>query len=239
VECHDLCVQKRSCLLWRSDAFWKFSLCKLYKKFLGSFSRFCVQKRSCLSWNSEAFWKLSVYKVCREGSFCFEVHTHFGSSLPVTFTEKVMGACSWFMRPKTKLFAVKFRRILEALRLQDLQKKVLGAISRFVCHANKHFYSWLQHFVKKLWSYFTILHTHKSLLCCSDTLWSSWLSHFIRAHCFESEHIWTMTAPLKLWCAGVTLCEAISKKSWTGTSDMFCSIWTLKEWNYFVKFDRR
>jgi len=35
---------------------------------------------------------------------CFEVHTHFGSSLPVTFTEKVVGACSRYMRPKTKLF---------------------------------------------------------------------------------------------------------------------------------------
>ena len=64
---HNFCVQKRSCLLWRPGAFWKFSLCKL-KKFLGTFSR--------------------------------------------------------FLRPKTKVFAVKFRCILEALCLQVLQKKL-------------------------------------------------------------------------------------------------------------------
>jgi len=33
VEFHNLCVQKRSCLLLSSDAFRKFSPCKLYKKF--------------------------------------------------------------------------------------------------------------------------------------------------------------------------------------------------------------
>ena len=57
-------------------------------------------------------------------------------------------------------------------------EKVLGAISRFVCRANRH--SWLQHFVKVLWARFTILRAHKFLLCCWDTLWSSWLSHFVR-----------------------------------------------------------
>ena len=141
------------------------------KNFWAHFHVFWVQKRSCLSLNSDAFWKFSDSKVCREGSgrmftfygskdkaVCFDVHAHFGSSLPVRFTEKVMGACS-----------------------------------RFVCHANK--YCWLQHFVKKLWSHFTILHANKSLLCCSGTLLSSWLSHFMRTPCFESEHIWSMTAP--------------------------------------------
>ena len=29
---HDLCVQQRICLLWSSDAFWKFSPCEVYKK---------------------------------------------------------------------------------------------------------------------------------------------------------------------------------------------------------------
>jgi len=56
--------------------------------------------------------------------FCFEVHTHFGSSLPARFTEKVMGTLSQFMRPKTKPFAAKFRRTVEVLHLQGLQKKV-------------------------------------------------------------------------------------------------------------------
>jgi len=53
---------------------------------------------------------------------CSEVQTHFGSSLPANFAEKVLGAYSRFLRPKTKLFAVKFRRILEVLRIQELQK---------------------------------------------------------------------------------------------------------------------
>jgi len=48
---------------------------------------------------------------------------HFKSSLPASFTEKVVGAFPRFVRPKTKLFAVKFRRILEVLCLHDLQKK--------------------------------------------------------------------------------------------------------------------
>jgi len=38
--------------------------------------------------------------------------------------KKVLGALSRFLRPKTKLFAVKFRRILEVLCLQGLQIKL-------------------------------------------------------------------------------------------------------------------
>jgi len=48
---------------------------------------------------------------------------HFGSFLPASFTEKVVGAIPRFVRPKTKLIAVKFRRILKVLCLQGLQKK--------------------------------------------------------------------------------------------------------------------
>jgi len=36
---HDLCVQKRSCFLWGSDGYWKFSPCKLYEKVFGAISR--------------------------------------------------------------------------------------------------------------------------------------------------------------------------------------------------------
>jgi len=53
---------------------------------------------------------------------CSEDQTHFGSSLPTSFTENLLGAYSRFLPPKTKLFAVKFRRILEVLCLQGLQK---------------------------------------------------------------------------------------------------------------------
>jgi len=61
-----------------------------------------------------------------EAVYC-EVQTDFKSSLPVSFTDKVVGAILQFVCPKTKLFAVKFRRILEVLCLQVL-KKVLDAI---------------------------------------------------------------------------------------------------------------
>jgi len=159
-----------------------------------------------------------------------EIQTYFGRFLSASFAENVLGAISRVMRPKTKLFAVKLRRILEVLRLHGLQKKVLGAFSRFVCSANKH--SWLQHFVKMIWARFTILHSHKFFLCCWNTLWYSWLSHFIRMH-----WIWThldCECTHKLWRADVTLCEALSNKSWTGTSVMFCNIWTSKEWADFA-----
>jgi len=55
---------------------------------------------------------------------CCEIQTHSGSSLPASFKEKVVGAIPRFVRPKMKLFAVKFRRILEVLCLQVLQKKL-------------------------------------------------------------------------------------------------------------------
>jgi len=100
---HDLCVQKWSCLLWNSDAFWKFSPFKLCKKSSGLIFTICAYKNEA---------------VCRE------IQTHFESSLPASFTEKVVGAIPQFVHPKTKLFAVKFRRILEDLCLQDLQKKL-------------------------------------------------------------------------------------------------------------------
>jgi len=116
-----------------------------------------------------------------------------------------------------------------------IDKKVVGAFSRFMCCANKR--SRLQHFVKMLWPRFIILHAHQSLLACLGTLCSSWFSHFVRMF-----WIWThldYECTRKLWRATVTLCEAISKKSWTGTLDMFCNIWTSKEWTDFVKFDLR
>jgi len=178
---HDFCVQKWSCKLWSSDAFWKSSLCEVYKSFLTHYHDFCVQKRSCLLWNSDAFWKFSaskvygassvrIFRICapQNEGVSFEVHTHFGSSLPARFTEKVLGALSWFMCPKTKPFAAKFRRSLEVLRLQGLWEKVLGAWSRFVCLTNKH--SWLKHFVN---NFAHVLQFHAPMnICC-----------VVRTHC--------------------------------------------------------
>ena len=163
---------------------WKFSPCKkksFIKHFWVHFHVFCVQSGSCWPWNSNTFWKFSASKVYGESSVriftinapqkegdCFEVHTHFRSSLPVRFTEKVMSTLSRFMRPKTMPFAAKFRHTLEVLRLQGLQKKVLGAISRFVCLTNKH--SWLQHFVKNFGHVFQFYEPIN--LCC-----------VVRTHC--------------------------------------------------------
>jgi len=48
----------------------------------------------------------------RNEAVCRRVQTHFASSLPASFTDKVLGAIPRFVRPKTKMFAMKFRRIL-------------------------------------------------------------------------------------------------------------------------------
>jgi len=61
--------------------------------------------------------------VSKNEAVCREVQMHSGSSLTASFTEKVLGAIPRFVRPQTKLFAVKFRRILDVLRLQVLQRK--------------------------------------------------------------------------------------------------------------------
>jgi len=76
-----------------------FSTCKVYKEI------------------SERIF--TIYMSKNEAVFC-EVQTHFGSSLPASFAEKIMGAFSRFMRPNAKLFAVKFRRILEVFALPGL-----------------------------------------------------------------------------------------------------------------------
>ena len=97
----DFFVQKWSCLPLGSDAFWTFSACKVYsKKFRAECQDICVQKRSGLLWSSDASWKFSPCKV----------------------TENVLGAFSWFLRPKTKLSAVKFKRIFDVSALHALYK---------------------------------------------------------------------------------------------------------------------
>ena len=130
----NFCVQKWSCLLLSSDAFWKLWLCQVYEEsFWRNLTIYASKKRSFLLLSPDAFWKFSACKIYRKGFgriftiyvsknevVSCEVRTHFGSSLPASFAEKVLGAYSRFSRPKTKLFAVKFRRILEVLCLQVL-----------------------------------------------------------------------------------------------------------------------
>jgi len=96
---HDLRVQKWSCLPWNSDAFRKLSACEFYRKSSGRNSTICASRNEAV---------------------CCEIQTHSGSSLPASFTGKVVGAIPRFERPKTKLFAVKFRRISKVICLQDL-----------------------------------------------------------------------------------------------------------------------
>ena len=105
---HDLCVQKWSCLLLSSDAFSKFSLCEVCE---GSFRRI-----------------FTTYASKNEAVFC-EVQTDFETSLPARFTEK--SSCR--MRPKTGLFVVKLRRILEVFCFARFMTKVPGVFSRFMC----------------------------------------------------------------------------------------------------------
>ena len=133
---HDLCVQKRICLPWSSDEFWKFSASKIYRKSCGRNSTICASKNEAVcreiqthSGSSLAarFYRKSSRRnsticVSKIEAVCCEIETHSGSSLPERFTEKVVGAIPQFMLPKTKLFAVEFRRILEVLCLQILQK---------------------------------------------------------------------------------------------------------------------
>jgi len=56
----------------------------------------------------------------------------FRSFRPASFAEKVLGAISRFMCPKTKLFPVKFRRMWEVFGLQVLQKKFWAQFSIYV-----------------------------------------------------------------------------------------------------------
>ena len=82
---HDLCFQKRSCLLWGWEAFWKFCACKVYRKNCG---------------------RIFMIYASKIEAVCYEVETHFGSSLLTRYTEKILDPFSRFMHPKAKLFAV-------------------------------------------------------------------------------------------------------------------------------------
>ena len=87
---------------------------------------------------------------------CREVQTHLGSPLPASFTEKVLGAISRVVRPKTKMkrFAVKFRRYKKKFLTHFLDffrpkvklfavgfRRILDvlAFSRFMCPNTKRF----------------------------------------------------------------------------------------------------
>jgi len=81
---------------------WKFSPCEVYKQWSG-----CI---------------FTIYVSINE-VVCYEVLTHYGSSLLATFGKKGLGTFLQLLRPKTKMFALKFRRILEVFILEDSQKE--------------------------------------------------------------------------------------------------------------------
>jgi len=261
---HDLCVQKRSCLPWNLDAFWKFSACKIYRKSCD----LCIQKRSCLLWSSDAVWKFSPCKLCKKSSGCIfpiyafknevvfcEIQAHFGSSCFARFVKRIrvhyhdlcvqkwnylpdaFRKCSTskVYRKSSGQFFMIYVSKNEAVCCEVQTHLASFPLARLIIKLWAHFHdlyvaqtnipSWLQDFVKMLWPRFIILHTHKSLLGCSGTLWSSWLSHFITM-------LWIWTH-FDCGCTHIVMCEcdfmrSNFKKSWTGTSDMFCNIWTSK-----------
>jgi len=85
---HDLRVQKRSCLPWNSDAFWKFSACKFYRKSCGRNSTIfssknevvCreIQKVLCLRVLRKGCGRNSTIFVLKNEVVCCEIQAHFG-----------------------------------------------------------------------------------------------------------------------------------------------------------------
>jgi len=98
----------------------------------------------------------------KNGAVCREVQTQFESSPNSGFTKRFLGAFSPFLRPKTKLFAVKFRRIFEVLRIQGLQKDFWAHFHHFcvqkrrVCREIQTDFGRFARasFIKKVWVHF-------------------------------------------------------------------------------------
>ena len=122
-----------TCLPWSSDAFWKISACKVYRKSYGWNLTIYASKNECVCCKVQAhfgsflragfikqFWVHFHVFASKNGAVCREIQTHFGSSPPPRFTEIVLYEFSRFMRPKTKVFVLKFTHILEVICLQGL-----------------------------------------------------------------------------------------------------------------------
>jgi len=100
--------------------------CKVYEKSSGRiFSIFrpktklfvvgfrCILEVFSMQALSKKFWVHFSNFWSKNEAVCREVQTHFRRFLLARFTQKVVAAIPQFMRTKTKLFAVTFRRILE------------------------------------------------------------------------------------------------------------------------------
>ena len=108
----------------------------LQKKVLGAFPWYVRPKTKLLAVKFRRILKVLCLQVLRRScgcnstifvlkneAVCCEVQTHFGSFRLESFGKKFLGGILRFMSSKTKLFAAKFRRILEFS---------LCALSRFV-----------------------------------------------------------------------------------------------------------
>jgi len=67
---HDLCAQKRSCFLWNSDAFQKFSTCKICKKCFGRIFTICVSRKQTFLTSTCCKNDLSTFYFKRVNIFC-------------------------------------------------------------------------------------------------------------------------------------------------------------------------
>jgi len=198
-----------------------FSACNVYNKSFGcNFTIYdlCAQKRSGLLLSSDDFWKLS----------------------PCQLDKKVLSAFSPFLRPKTKLFAVKFRCILEVLCLQSLQRKVPGAMSRYMCPVTKWFSVMFRHILevfalqglqKKFSAHFLdfCIQKRSCLLRSSDTF-LTFLPCMLCKKC--SGRIFTIyVSKTKLFAMKFrrileVLClQVLKKKFWAQFHDLLSSTW--------------
>jgi len=131
---------------------WEILRLQVYKKVLGAFSQFMRPKTNRFAVKFRRILEVSPCRLCEKfwahiidfciqkcKAVCCSLQMPFGSFRPMRFMKKVLDAFSRFMRPKTKLFSVKFRRILEVIRLQRFAEKVLGAISQFIHSKTKLF----------------------------------------------------------------------------------------------------
>ena len=190
VQFHDLCAQNRSCLLWNWDAFWRFSACKICRKGCGCNSTIYVSK-------NEAVW-------CG-------IQMHSGSSLLASFTGKALGAIPRFVRPKTKLFAVKFRRILEVLCLWVLQQK-FWAQFHDLCVQKRNCFPWN-----------------------SDAFWRFSACKFYRKSSGRNSTIFSSkndVVCMKFRCIFKVLCLRVSKKKlWVQFHDFCVKKWSCLLWS--------
>jgi len=108
-----LCLQVLKKMLWRNSticASKSEAVCREIQTHFGS---------SLPASFTESSGRNSTICASKNETVCCEIQTHFGSSPPPRFAKKFLDKFSRFMCPKTKLFAVKFRPILQAFRLQD------------------------------------------------------------------------------------------------------------------------